>query len=88
MAQVLPCITFLLLQMLLHRHTLSVDPEILVDSLPLQEIIVSQYRSPLDSGFQALIKKFIDQGTVNPVFMDICTSVLQSGKISRLETKS
>ena len=66
--------------MLLHRHSLIVDPDILVDSLPLQEIIVSQYRSPLDSGFQALIKKFIDQGSVNPVFMDICTSILQTGK--------
>ena len=66
--------------MLLHRHSLKIAPELLIDSLPLQEIIVSQYRTPLDSGFQSLIKNFINQGSVDPVFMDICTSVLQTGK--------
>ena len=67
--------------MLIHRLKLDVGLDGIADEFAMKSVCVSQYRSPLDSAYKALLCSKMSETQVQACFLDVCNDILMSGKL-------
>ena len=65
--------------MLIHRFQMRFPSSEIDEEFELEEVCVSQYRTPLDASYKSLLCNKMNDTHVQACFLDICHSILVSG---------